>query len=102
MSQEDMIRLSKYWDLAGQPPPVEWSKAYWILQLQDILKKLDGPKGVFADPMPVPGGGRMIQRTPNDPNWYQGVLYKDDKRINVPGLWSPSRYDTAPAPSWDL
>jgi uncharacterized protein len=25
--------------------------------------------------MPVPTGGRMIQRTPNDPAWYRGGLY---------------------------
>lgn len=102
ISQEDMIRLSKYWDLAAQPPPVDWSKAYWILPLQDILKKLDGPTGVFADAMPVPGGGRMIQRTPNDPNWYKGALYQDNKRINVPGLWYTSLYDIALAPNLEL
>ena len=27
---------------------------------------------MFADGMPVATGGRMIQRTPNDPAWYKG------------------------------
>jgi uncharacterized protein len=102
ISQEDLIRLSRSWDLAAHDPPVDWSKAYWILPLQDILKKVNGPKGVFADAMPVPGGGRMIQRTPNDPAWYKGALYQDDKRINVPGLWYTSLYDIALAPNLEL
>jgi len=101
-SQEDLILLSKSWDLAAHFPPVDWSKAYWILPLQDILKKVNGPHGVFADAMPVPGGGRMIQRTPNDPAWYKGALYQDDKRINVPGLWYTSLYDIALAPNLEL
>ena len=102
ISQEDLILLSKSWDLAAHFPPVDWSKAYWILPLQDILKNVDGPHGVFADAMPVPGGGRMIQRTPNDPAWYKGALYHDDKRINVPGLWYTSLYDIALAPNLEL
>ncbi len=101
-SQEDLIRLSSSWDLAAHSPPVDWSKAYWILPLQDIIKKVNGPTGVFADAMPVPGGGRMIQRTPNDPAWYKGALYQDDKRINVPGLWYTSLYDIALAPNLEL
>jgi len=102
ISQEDLILLSKSWDLAAHFPPVDWSKAYWILPLQEILKNVDGPHGVFADAMPVPGGGRMIQRTPNDPAWYKGALYHDDKRINVPGLWYTSLYDIAIAPNLEL
>jgi hypothetical protein len=102
LSQEDLIRLSKSWDLAAQNPPVDWSKAYWILPLQDILKAVGGPKGVFADAMPVATGGRMIQRTPNDPAWYRGALYHDNMRINVPGLWYTSLYDIALAPNLEL
>jgi hypothetical protein len=101
-SQEDLIRLSKSWDLAARMPPVDWSKAYWILPVQDILKAVGGPKGVFADSMPVATGGRMIQRTPNDPAWYRGALFHDDKRINVPGLWFMSYYDIAIAPNLEL
>ncbi len=94
MSQEDRIRLSKGWDLAAHLPPVDWNKAYWHLPLQDILKAVDGPKGIFADSVPgLPGGGRMIQREPNDPAWYKGALFHDNMRINVPGLWYTSLYD---------
>ena len=101
-SQEDLVRLSKAWDLSARMPPVDWSKAFWILPLQDILKAVGGPKGVFADSMPVATGGAMIQRTPNDPAWYRGGLFHDDKRINVPGLWFMSYYDIAIAPNLEL
>ena len=102
-SQGDLIRLSKDWDLAAHFPPVDWwHKGYWILPVQDILKSLDGPRGVFADSMPVATGGRMIQRTPNDSAWYRGALYHDNMRINVPGLWYTSLYDIALAPNLEL
>jgi predicted acyl esterase len=101
-SQEDLVRLSKAWDLSARMPPVDWSKAFWILPVQDILRAVGGPKGVFAFSMPVATGGRMIQRTPNDPSWYRGALFHDDKRINVPGLWFMSYYDIAIAANLEL
>ena len=101
-SQADLIRESKSFDLAQQPPPVEWSKALWHLPEQDILKAVDGPPGIFADPMPVPTGGRMIERTPNDPAWYKGGLYHDDMPLNVPGLWFMSWYDVSIGPNLAL
>ena len=101
-SQADLIRESKSFDLAQQLPPVEWSKALWHLPEQDILKAVDGPPGIFADAMPVPTGGRMIQRTPNDPAWYQGGLYHDDMPLNVPGLWFMSWYDVSIGPNLAL
>src|SRR5438874_2627725 len=101
-SQADLIRESKSFDLAQQLPPVEWSKALWHLPEQDILKAVDGPPGIFADAMPVPTGGRMIQRTPNDPDWYKGGLYHDDMPLNVPGLWFMSWYDVSIGPNLAL
>jgi hypothetical protein len=100
ISQEDLIRLAKSWDLAARPPAVDWWKTgYWILPVQDILKKLDGMKGPYADPISVGSGGEMIKRTPNDPRWYKGALWHDDKTINVPGLWYMSYYDIAIGPN---
>ena len=100
LSQEDLIRLSKSWDLAARPPAVDWWKeGYGILPLQDILKKLDGMKGPFADPISVGSGGEMIKRTPNDPRWYKGVLFHDNMRIDTPGLWYMSYYDIAIGPN---
>ena len=101
-SQEDLVRASKEFDLAQQLPPVDWSKALWHLPEQDILKAVDGPRGIFADSMPVPTGGRMIQRTPNDPAWYKGGLYHDDMLLNLPGLWFMSWYDVSIGPNLAL
>ena len=48
-SQADLIRASKSFDLAAASPPVDWSKAFWQLPEQDIIKNVDGPRGIFAD-----------------------------------------------------
>jgi predicted acyl esterase len=97
--REDLIRASKSFDLAQHLPPVDWSKALWHLPVQDIIKQVDGPHGIFADAMKVETGGRMIQRAPNDPAWYRGGLYHDDMKLNVPGLWFMSWYDVSVGPN---
>ncbi|MGB9464965.1 MAG: CocE/NonD family hydrolase [Candidatus Acidiferrum sp.] len=101
-SQEDLIRASKAFDLAQQLPPVDWSKALWHLPEQDILKAVDAPHGIYADAMPVPTGGRMIQRAPNDPAWYKGGLYHDDMPLSLPGLWFMTWYDVSVGPNLAL
>jgi len=98
-SQSDLIRASKAFDLAQQLPPVDWDKALWHLPVQDIIKAVDGPHGIFADEMPVATGGGMIQRAPNDPAWYKGGLWHDDMPINIPGLWFMSWYDVSVGPN---
>ncbi|HEX4932919.1 MAG TPA: CocE/NonD family hydrolase, partial [Gemmatimonadaceae bacterium] len=70
LTQEERIRFSKSFDLAQQLPPVDWAEALRHLPVQDIMKAVDGPKGIFADSMRVATEGRMIQRTPNDGAWY--------------------------------
>ena len=102
MSREDLVKASKYFDLAPQMPPVDWSKALWTLPIQDIYRAVDGPAGIFADAMPVPTGGRMVQRGPNDPAWYKGGLVHDDQTINLPGLWFMSWYDVSVGPNLAL
>ena len=98
-SQADLIRASKAFDLAQQLPPVDWAKALWHLPVQDIIKAVDGPHGIFADEMPIATGGGMIQRVPNDPAWYKGGLWHDDMPINIPGLWFMSWYDVSIGPN---
>ncbi len=102
MSREDLVKASKYFDLAPRMPDVDWSKALWTLPIQDIYTAIDGPNGIFADPMPVPTGGRMVQRAPNDPAWYKGGLVHDGSVINVPGLWFMSWYDVSVGPNLAL
>jgi hypothetical protein len=101
-SREDLIRASKSFDLVPHLPPVDWDKAVQHLPLQDLLRAIDGPKGIFADAMPVDTGGRMVQRTPNDPAWYKGGLYHDNMPLNVPGLWLASWYDVSVGPNLEL
>ena len=98
-TQEDLIRMSKSFDLAQRSPPVDWSKAFWHLPEQDIIKAVDGPHGIFADSMPVATGGAMIKRAPNDPAWYRGGLWHDNMPINIPGLWFMSWYDVSVGPN---
>ena len=98
-SQKDLIRESKSFDLAQHQPPVDWSKALRHLPEMDILKAVDGPPGIFADKMPVPTGGAMIERAPNDPAWYRGGLWHDNMKINVPGLWFMTWYDVSVGPN---
>ena len=98
-SREDLIRASKAFDLAQQLPPVDWSKALRHLPVMDIMKAVDGPRGIFADEMPVDTGGAMIKRTPNDPAWYKGGLWHDNMKINVPGFWFMSWYDVSVGPN---
>ncbi|MFN7930929.1 MAG: CocE/NonD family hydrolase [Blastocatellia bacterium] len=98
-TQQDLIREAKSFDLAQQLPPVDWSKALRHLPEMDIMKAVDGPKGIFADEMPVATGGAMIKREPNDPAWYKGGLWHDNMKINVPGFWFMSWYDVSVGPN---
>src|SRR6202046_4702290 len=98
-TQQQLIDASKLFDLAPQMPPVDWAKGLAHLPEEDILKAAGGPKGIYADAMPVPTGGRMIQRTPNDPAWLKGGLWNDSEKINVPGLWFMTWYDVSTGPN---
>jgi putative CocE/NonD family hydrolase len=102
ISRADIVRLSRYFDLAPEMPDVDWEKAFWHLPVEDLMRSVDGPAGVFADPAPVATGGRMIQRTPNDPAWYKGGLYHDDEPFGVPSLWWMSWYDVSISPNLAL
>ncbi|HEU4770054.1 MAG TPA: CocE/NonD family hydrolase [Pyrinomonadaceae bacterium] len=98
-TQEDLIRASRAFDLAPQLPQVDWSKALRHLPVKDIMKAAGGPNGIFADRMPVPTGGAMIEREPNDPAWYKGGLWHDNMKINIPGFWFMSWYDVSIGPN---
>lgn len=98
-SQADLIAASRMFDLAPQMPPVDWAHALGHLPEQDIIKAVDGPRGIFADRMEVSTGGAMIKRTPNSPDWYRGGLWHDDMKINIPGFWFMSWYDVSIGPN---
>jgi putative CocE/NonD family hydrolase len=98
-TQEELIRVSKAFDLAQQLPPIDWAKALTHLPEKDIIKAVDGPHGIFADREEVSTGGAMTKRQPNDPAWYRGGLWDDSKPINVPGFWFMSWYDVSVGPN---
>ncbi len=95
MTQEELVKVSKYFDLAAEVPKVDWSKALWHLPLMDIVKNLGGPQSVYED---------MITRKPNDPAWYKGGLYHDhmSEGFGAPGLWFISWYDISISPNLAL
>ena len=98
-TQEELIRTARAFDLAPQWPQVDWSKALRHLPVKDIMEAAGGPRGIFADRMPVDTGGAMVQREPNDPAWYKGGLWHDNMRINIPGFWFMSWYDVSVGPN---
>jgi putative CocE/NonD family hydrolase len=102
LTQEELIHASKFFDLAQQGGRPDWSQALTHLPVQDIMKAAGGPRGIFADEMRVPTGGRMIQRTPNDSVWYKGGLWHDNMKLNVPGLWYMSWYDVSVGPNLEM
>ena len=89
-TQEDLIRISRFYDLAPENPPVDWAEAFKHLPLQDLLKNINGKKEIFD---------KMIRRKPNDPEWYKGGLYHDDMDFGVPSFWFVSWYDVATSPN---
>ena len=89
-TQEDLIRVSRFYDLAPENPAVDWAEAFKHLPLQDLLKNINGKKEIFD---------KMIRRKPNDPEWYKGGLYHDDMDFGVPSFWFVSWYDVATSPN---
>ena len=92
-TQEDLIRISRYYDLAPENPRVDMSEALAHLPIQDILKNISGKKEIFD---------KMVRRTPNHEDWYKGGLYHDDMEIPVPSFWFASWYDVSISPNLAL
>ena len=92
-SQEDLIRISRFYDLAPENPPVDMAAALNHLPIQDILKNINGKNEVFD---------KMIRRKPNDEAWFNGGIYHDDMEIAVPSFWFASWYDVSISPNLAL
>ena len=92
-TQEDLIRISRFYDLAPENPPVDMAEALKHLPIQDILKNIDGKKEIFD---------KMVRRKPNDPAWFEGGLYHDTMEIGVPGFWFVTWYDVSVSPNLAL
>ena len=92
-TQEDLIRISRFYDLAPENPPVDWAESFKHLPLTDLLSNLNGKKEIFD---------KMIKRKPNDNDWYQGGLYHDNMEFGVPSFWFVSWYDVLTSPNIQL
>ena len=89
-TQEDLIRISRFYDLAPENPSVDMSEALQHLPLTDILQNIGGKREIYD---------KMIVRKPNDPDWYTGGLYHDDMDFGVPSFWFASWYDVSITPN---
>lgn len=92
-TQEDLIRISRFYDLAPENPTVDMAEALKHLPIQDILKNMNGKKEVFD---------KMVRRTPNHEDWYTGGLYHDNMDFGVPSFWFASWYDVSISPNLAL
>ncbi len=93
LDREDLVRLSRYFDLAPEMPDVDWGEGLSHLPLVEIMEQVEGPKGMFAE---------FVSRTPGDPAWYEGGLYHDHEPFGVPSLWMNSWYDVSIGPNLAL
>ena len=93
LPREDVIRLSRYFDLAPDMPDVDWPEHFEHLPLVTMMEEIEGPKGTYAE---------FVQRLPNDPAWFEGGLYHDDEGWGVPALWFNSWYDISTGPNLAL
>ena len=93
ISQDDLLRLQRFYDMAPRYPRVDWSEAFKHLPVEDIIENVNGPKGIYEE---------MITRKPNDPKWYEGGLYHDDMDFGVPSFWFVSWYDVSTGPNLAL
>ncbi len=93
ITQEDLQRIQRFYDMAPRYPKVDWAEGLKHLPVQDIIKNVNGPKGIYED---------MIRRTPNDSAWYKGGLYHDNMPFNTPSFWFVSWYDVSSSPNLAL
>ncbi|MFK7810170.1 MAG: CocE/NonD family hydrolase [Saprospiraceae bacterium] len=92
-TQEDLIRVSRFYDLASEAPPVDWAEKLQHLPVSDIIKNVSGTKGIYD---------KMIKRKPNDPEWFKGGLYHEDMPFGVPSFWFVSWFDVSTGPNLAL
>ncbi|NVJ87376.1 MAG: CocE/NonD family hydrolase [Algoriphagus sp.] len=90
ISQEDLLRLQRFYDMAPEYPRVDWKEGLAHLPVQDIIKNVNGPQGIYEE---------MITRKPNDARWYQGGLYHDNMPFDKPSMWFVSWYDVSTSPN---
>jgi len=92
-TQEDLIRISRFYDLAPENPEIDMAEALQHLPIKDMLQNMNGKREIFD---------KMVVRKPNDPDWYTGGIYHDNMEIGVPSFWFASWYDVSISPNLAL
>lgn len=93
LSQEQLQRLRKMYDLAPTMPDVDWKKQLATLPAIDWLDKAGANAGPWAT---------LMARRPDDRAWYEGGLYHDDEDFGVPAYWFDSWFDVSQGPNLAL
>jgi putative CocE/NonD family hydrolase len=90
LSQEQLQRLRKAYDLAAEMPEVDWKKQLRKLPAIDWLTDAGANDGPAQD---------LLRRTPGDAAWNEGGLYHDDSDFGVPAFWFNSWFDVSQGPN---
>jgi hypothetical protein len=93
LGQEMRARIATYNGLEAAKPAVDWTQRIKHLPLTDLLTGLGEPPATYE---------QLIVRKPNDPAWFKGGLYHDDKGWGVPTLWFNAWYDVSIGPNLAL
>jgi putative CocE/NonD family hydrolase len=93
LSQEQLQRLRKLYDLAPEMPDIDWKKQLSKLPASDWLPSAGANEGPWAE---------LLARKPGDPAWFEGGLYHDDADFGVPAFWFNSWFDVSQGPNLAL
>ena len=93
LSQADLQRLQRFYDMSPEYPEISSTELLSTLPVDSIIAANHGPKGIYEE---------LITRKPNDPAWYEGGLYHDDMPYDVPTFWFTSWYDVSISPNLAL
>ncbi|HLT90364.1 MAG TPA: CocE/NonD family hydrolase [Woeseiaceae bacterium] len=93
LSQDELQRLRRMYDLAPSMPEVDWKRHLRTLPASDWLPAAGGNAGPWAD---------LLARKPGDPAWFEGGLYHDDEDFGVPAFWFNSWFDVSQGPNLAL
>lgn len=90
ISQKDLLRLQRFYDMSPEYPKIDSKEALSHLPIQDIIQNQHGPKGIYEE---------MITRKPNDPKWFKSGLYNDEMPFDKPAFWFVSWFDVSAGPN---
>ncbi|MDH3784505.1 MAG: CocE/NonD family hydrolase, partial [Acidobacteriota bacterium] len=93
LTQSQLQRLRKMYDLAPKMPEVDWKKQLRTLPATEWLSSVGGNDGPAVD---------LLTRQPEDPRWYDGGLYHDNEGFGVPAFWFNSWFDVSQGPNLAL